>query len=588
MATGSSVAIGSGPLATDNSVAIGVSPIADAYGIAIGANAIGTNSGVAIGNGARAGAGDYNIAIGHLAQIETAGFTRTTQIGPRTGNSASNGFLHYLDWPYLDRSGLGNFSNLVTVKEYVSDSLIVTNRSVAGGSSVLIKNDGTAMFSNNIGSVIVSNNWLYVTPTNIANQKTYVSLYTPQWGSAGNVIEYLTNNVSKFSVSTDGTITTASSASFGGSLTIPASSGYIFSAQGRMKSLGDGNFAFTQNGGTPGTITCGSISNTGGGTFGAAVTSTSTSTSAPSATEFVVAEWVRGLFSGGSLLYNCTNQQPVFTNMDLWYSALPTTNTVQQARTYNAVTTGQYLGTGIASTNRYQQINSPMTVNAYLSFNTGGGRAVTVHPEFYYCYSEPGTNGPGNYTNLLGDYSAGGQALISGTNLYTWVVSFPTIVSTNPNGFWVIRRFKVDSQANNPNVTIHGSGSTPSTIGFNNPTVTSSGMVQYDQNSVITNVLMNGSFQSNTCPPFVFDFSKPRQFTNTTTDITFTNVTGQHAVDVKTVALTITNASGSVKLLTIPGTWNSPTNVYPVTNVSILSVESWGTYMTNAVCRGIK
>lgn len=330
-----------------------------------------------------------------------------------------------------------------------------------------------------------------------------------------------------------------------------------------------------------GTVTVGgSLIGTNGGTFGAPVTSTSSSTSSPAATEFVVAEWVRGLFSGGTLLYNCTNQQNIFTNYDLWYSALPTTNAVQQARTYTGVTNNQYLGTGIASTNRYQQLNSPMTVNAYLSFNTGGGRSVSVHPEFYYCYEEPKTNNPGVFTNLLGDYVAGAQSLIPGTNLYTWVISFPTVVSTNANGFWAIRRFKVDAQTANPNVTIHGSGNTPSTIGFNNPTVTSSGMVQYDQNSVITNVLMNGSYQSNTIST-VFNLLAPRQFfsTNAAANITFTGVTGFNTNGEREATASFMASGGDIAI-TIPNPVRTPDGqrIYYVSNgmSGELTVKAWG------------
>lgn len=171
------------------------------------------------------------------------------------------------------------------------------------------------------------------------------------------------------------------------------------------------------------------------------------------------ADWVRSLFSGGSLLYNVTNQNPINTN---WYMAANFTNDAGQVRTYNAVTNDQYLGFGIMSTQRYTTVYSPMTVNAYLGFNTGGGRSVSVKPEFYYSYDG---------TNILGDYAATAQALSAGSNMYSWVISYPTVVSTNSEGIYVHRRFKVTSQTANPNVSIYGSGSTPSTIGFANPPV---------------------------------------------------------------------------------------------------------------------
>lgn len=141
-------------------------------------------------------------------------------------------------------------------------------------------------------------------------------------------------------------------------------------------------------------------------------------------------------------------------------------------------------------------------------------------------------------------------------------------------------------------IYVHGGNGFPTRLEGPSPSSTTY-IIASDATNAATTVFANsytlGTFQSNTCGTATFDFSKPRQFTNTTTDVTFSAVTGQHAVDVRTVALTITNSSNTgIKLLTIPGTWTSPTNVYPVTNVGILSVESWGTYMTNAVYRGLK
>lgn len=621
VATGSSVAIGSGPLATDNSVAIGVSPIADAYGIAIGANAIGTNAGVAIGNGARAGAGDYNIAIGHLAQIETAGFTRTTQIGPRTGNSASNGFLHYLDWPYLDRSGLGNFSNLVTVKEYVSDSLIVTNRAVSGtngpnngtnqtvitwnnfaqtnGASRVVVSNGiitTSGAGNFGGSVDVAGNlstsgYLLMKYAGLlgspATQAGWFGMINVSGGTSFNGLTFGPLNTVPFVSTIDWGCTNWPTLAVAGSTNNPT-----LRLQGGTNTSAGASLIVNSNLGIGG-----SLYGTNGGTFGAAVTTTSTSTNDPAPTEFVVAGWVRGLFINGFVGYNSSNAMvngiigarfttnffEKFGGYGFVYSnSIPDSFT----RVYSSVTTSQYLGAAVIT--NLTQILGPVVVSSYIGFPSGGGRSLSVKPEIYYTY---GTNGYGT-NELFGDWDAGERVITAGTtNRYDWVIPVPYTVSTNGT-FTVVRSFKVTAQTANPNVTIGGGTNWPSQISYNSA-MSPVGQTIYASNilsggAIGSPVKLSGSFESNTCGVATFDFSKPRQFTNTTTDITFSAVTGQHAVDVRTVALTITNASGSVKLLTIPGAWNSPTNVYHVTNVSILSVESWGTYMTNAVCRGIK
>jgi hypothetical protein len=195
--------------------------------------------------------------------------------------------------------------------------------------------------------------------------------------------------------------------------------------------------------------------------FSSPILSSSSSVSSPAASEFATASWVRGLLNGGQLLYNITNIHPEHIS---WYSAVSTTNANQQARTYNNVTNGQYLGFGIMSTQRFTTVYSPMVVNVYLSYDSGASpaRSVTLHPEFYYSYDG---------TNLLGDYETGNQTLIAGTNLYSFVLSFPTIQSTSSAGFYVARRIKIGTQNNNPDITIHGSGATASHISFQNPAV---------------------------------------------------------------------------------------------------------------------
>jgi len=197
----------------------------------------------------------------------------------------------------------------------------------------------------------------------------------------------------------------------------------------------------------------------GGGTvYGPVLSTSTTATNGPAANEFVSAQWVRGLLSGGEILYNNTNRHPVNTT---YYQAANLTNDDPQVRYYTNTGAGNYLGTGIMSTQRFTTVYSPMVVDIHLSMS-GGGAATTLHPEFYYTYDG---------TNLLGDYECGDQSLVNGsTNLYSFVISFPTIESTNSAGFYVVRRVKVEAQAGaNTIVGVHGSGGTPSHISFQNP-----------------------------------------------------------------------------------------------------------------------
>ena len=182
-----------------------------------------------------------------------------------------------------------------------------------------------------------------------------------------------------------------------------------------------------------------------------------TRTSGWAGNELITADGARSFLSGGTFLYATTNVHPVNTN---FYTYNSTTQTVGAARTYPAVTNNQYIGV-VMSTQRYTTVYSPVLVNAYLGFNTGGGRTVTVKPEIYYSYDG---------TNELGDYDCGGQAIVgSGSNLMSFAISFPTIEATNSTGVYVIRKFKVVNQTVNPNVSIYVGGATPSHLSFTIP-----------------------------------------------------------------------------------------------------------------------
>jgi len=170
--------------------------------------------------------------------------------------------------------------------------------------------------------------------------------------------------------------------------------------------------------------------------------------------------WVRSLFSGGFLLYNIGSPHP---SNSAWYIASYTTNTVQEVRSYTNIAVGDYLGYGIMSTSKFTQLSSPMSVNAYLALEDAvGGKSYTICPEFYYTY------GTGDIATLQGDYATGGSVVnTTATNLYSWTISFPNITATNSVGFFVCRRFKVLAKnGTSPIIRVHGSGVTPSRIGF--------------------------------------------------------------------------------------------------------------------------
>jgi len=166
----------------------------------------------------------------------------------------------------------------------------------------------------------------------------------------------------------------------------------------------------------------------------------------------------RSFLAGGAFLYNSTNANPFNTN---FYTARSETQTLGIARTYSSLTNGAYTG-GIMSTQRFTTVYSPMAVNAYLGRTSGGGDAVSIAPEFYYSYDG---------TNLLGDYSAQPQAIGTGSNLYQWVISYPTITSTNSEGVFVIRKFKASAVGGTPTLSVYGGGNTPSHLAFSTPPV---------------------------------------------------------------------------------------------------------------------
>lgn len=184
---------------------------------------------------------------------------------------------------------------------------------------------------------------------------------------------------------------------------------------------------------------------------GPALSFSASASNGPAANEFPTAGWVRGLFQSGIQLYAATNEIAAATNVgsgQIMYSLIPTVPNYANRRHYPAVNVNDYIGS-VMWTNLLQIMQGPITVSAYLEMTNGtGGPSVSVHPEIYYSYDK---------TNWLGDWDAANQSITTLTNLYQWVISFPTVVSTNAAGFYVQRRFRVGSAtgATHPGVVFH-------------------------------------------------------------------------------------------------------------------------------------
>lgn len=204
---------------------------------------------------------------------------------------------------------------------------------------------------------------------------------------------------------------------------------------------------------TNGSITAkGSITATNGGLFGAPVTTTSSSSNSPSTLEFATAGWVRGLFNNGFIEYATSNIDNTATNpatlnqvvYQFWNGVIPQSSVRTWASGF--ITNNGYIGS-VVTTNTFTSLSGPVDVNAYLGATTAGSLNnyfLTIHPEIYYSYDK---------TNWYGDYVANSQAITgNATNLYAWVISFPTITSTNATGFYVQRRLKIDTASTAGNV----------------------------------------------------------------------------------------------------------------------------------------
>lgn len=203
-----------------------------------------------------------------------------------------------------------------------------------------------------------------------------------------------------------------------------------------------------------------------GGTFTGAVYSVATSQLAPASNQLVTAAFVRNLAAGSGVPYYAGNTvDPVATN------ATPIGQPVYQFqstippsfnRTYTTadyLTNNGYIGS-VVTTNSFQSLQGQILVVAYLAYSGGSASpTLTVHPEIYISYDR---------TNWTTEFSAGTQNIFYGTtNAYQFLIDIPLTVATNSAGFWIERRFKVDSVTGAGTRTLTFLGGTNTVSGVN-------------------------------------------------------------------------------------------------------------------------
>lgn len=179
-----------------------------------------------------------------------------------------------------------------------------------------------------------------------------------------------------------------------------------------------------------------------GGTVSGPVLTTSPTTNAPANNELASALWVRNLFNVGADYYITTNIDNVATNVGsdqvvyTFASTIPVTNN-RVYLTTDFLTNNGYVGS-VMTTNAFQSLGGVIDIHAVLAFTGGGGGpTLTMHPEIYYSYDK---------TNWQGDFASQPTVITPGqTNIYDWSITFPKTTSTNATGFYVERRYKVDS-----------------------------------------------------------------------------------------------------------------------------------------------
>lgn len=328
-----------------------------------------------------------------------------------------------------------------------------------------------------------------------------------------------------------------------------------------------------------------------GGTETGPVFSSSSTTNAPSGPELVTAHWVRSLLANGFVGYASTNVDITATNpgsgqlMYTFSGTIPVTNN----RVYVAPNSGDYLG-GVMTTNTFQTLQGPASINIFAAGLGGSGSpSLSIHAEVYYSYDK---------TNWFGDFTSGNQSIVLGaTNLYQFVVAFPTITSTNASGFYIERRLKVGTAAGatHPNLmfligTNAVSGTNDASHTFfsgsvsGNQPVTLSGdatgsgtgsivvTVTNLQQAIITNhvywtnvvSLTNSQFQKINLSVKEGDFE-------TNAGFAFLGVTGKSTTNYQSSVVYVHNTTGSVVPITAPpNTFTNGFNSYTVTNYSVV------------------
>lgn len=308
-------------------------------------------------------------------------------------------------------------------------------------------------------------------------------------------------------------------------------------------------------------------------------------------------EYVNSLLSFGGIYYNTTNLHPDNTNYFAFvFNELPTNDNV---RTYTVLTNNQYVGS-VMTTNSFTTLSAPVSVNSYLTKGAAG--SLTLRAEIYYTYD--------NGTNLLGDFQGDARSISTGTNLYTWVVTFPTIMSTNATGFKIVRRLKVVSQTTTPDLTISIGTNTPSHIHLQSTGgATSGGDVYLASNNVMTGASnqFTAEIQANSLV-LTNNITRPITWlTATSADSNFvanadiarsgiwciTNINWLHVTNMpistnwqKDIQITIRNYSGYNLTNTVPTTWKrvgTAQTVLSNNTVSVMAISAFGDNQTNII-----
>ena len=323
----------------------------------------------------------------------------------------------------------------------------------------------------------------------------------------------------------------------------------------------------------------------------------------PAGNEFPTANWVRNLFGSGLQVYNSTNIDAVATSgigqgTTNVYQFVNNVIPLRDSRNVTNPAVNEYVSTAI-TTNTFIQLSGPVLIDSYLNIASGGG-ALTVHPEIYYTYDR---------TNILGDFSAAGQTVAStATNLYQFVVSIPSIISTNATGFYLVRRIKIDAKVSTPTLVISVGTNTPSHLNISGPnSAMGNALLANNQTFTGTNTFtgrvdLQGEFSkkyttllvatnNDSVSNILVTFGGPDLELILTNNITLTNIAGLENGSVKDVTLFITPqafdrtvAYPAVGTNGVGMVWS--TNAYPHFNVLSTTLTNGYTYVISMTSRG--